>query len=69
MNESTMLSLLVRIENLVDKNRFVEAIRLTEREIENLKGITEQKCKRYKINKGYCKICTNVNCNLNTNKI
>ena len=32
MNESTMLSLLVRIENLVDKNRFVEAIRLTERE-------------------------------------
>ena len=64
-----MLSLLVRIENLVDKNRFVEAIRLTEREIENLKGITEQKCKRYKINKGYCKICTNANCNLNSNTI
>lgn len=69
MNESTMLSLLVKIENLVNKNRFVEAIRLTEREIENLKCITEQKCKRYKINKGYCRICTNTNCNLNTNKI
>lgn len=69
MEEKLMLSLLDRIEELVNKNRFVEARRLTERELENLQGITEQKCKAHKINKGYCKICSNSNCNLNNNEI
>ncbi len=68
MEEQAMLSLLDRFEDLVNKNRFVEARRLAEREIENLQGITEQKCKFHKVNKGYCNTCKNINCNLNNNK-
>ena len=69
MDEKVMLSLLDRFEDLVDKNRFVEARRLVEREIENLQGITEQKCKLHKRNKDYCNICSNLNCNLNNKEI
>ena len=68
MEEQVMLSLLDRFENLVNKNRLVEIRRLVEREIENLQGITEQKCKAHKINKDYCKRCSNLNCNLNNNE-
>ena len=63
MNETDMLIILERIIWLMEKNRFVEARRLVEREVENLQGITEQKCKRKQVNKGYCKICENLNCN------
>ena len=68
MEEKVMLNLLNRVEWLIIRNRFVEARRLVKREIENLKGITEQNCKPYKYNKDNCSTCKNLNCNLNNNK-
>lgn len=68
MNEETMIELLNRFEWLLERNRFVEARRLVKREIENLEGITEYKCKKIKINKGFCKTCENQNCNLKIKK-
>ena len=32
-----------------------------------IKGITETKCKKYKVNDGYCKKCDNIYCSLNKN--
>lgn len=62
-----MLEILDKIEWLIVRNRFIEARRIVKQELENLNGITEQKCKRLKINQGYCRICRNRNCNLNEN--
>lgn len=64
-----MLSILNRLEWLVLRNRSYEAKRLVKQEIENVKEITEKNCKRYKLNKTYCLICSNLNCNNNKNKI
>ena len=64
-----MLNILNRLEWLVVRNRSYEAKRLVKQEIENLKEITEKNCKRYKLNKTYCLICSNLNCNNNKNKI
>ncbi len=63
MKEADMLIILEKIIWLIERNRFVEARRLVEREVENLQGIMEQKCKRKKVNAGNCKICENLNCN------
>lgn len=62
-----MLEILDKIEWLIVRNRFIEARRIVKQELENLNGITEQKCKRLKINQVYCRICRNRNCNLNKN--
>ena len=62
------LNLLGRFNWLIDRNRTFEAKRLVKQEKENLLGITELECKRRKVNEGYCKVCTNRNCNLNQNK-
>lgn len=59
------LRILKRLNLLIERNRTFEARRVVIQEKENLLGITEQKCKRRKINQGYCKVCTNINCNLN----
>lgn len=63
-----MLEILDKIEWLIVRNRFIEARRIVKQELENLNGITEQKCKRLKINRGYCRICKNINCKLNKKK-
>lgn len=69
LNEDTYtLTLLDRFNWLIDRNRTFEAKRLVKQEKENLLGITEQQCKRRKVNEGYCRVCTNRNCNLNQNK-
>lgn len=60
--------LLERFEWLIVRNRFVEARRLVEQEIDNANGVTVEKCKRFKVNKGYCRVCTNYNCSNNENK-
>ena len=65
MEEADMLIILERIIWLIDRNRFVEARRLIQRELENLQGITEHTCKRKTVNKGCCKVCENLNCNEN----
>ena len=60
-----MLNILDKLNWLIVRNRSVAAKILVKREIENLKGITEKNCKSFKINKTYCKVCKNLNCNNN----
>lgn len=67
MEEQTMLRILDKFIWYIEKNRLLEAKRYVQQELDNIKGITETKCKRRKINKGYCNICKNRNCNLNAN--
>ena len=68
MEEITMLKVLDTIEWLIVRNRTVEAKRLVKQELDNLKDITQNKCKLLKVNKGYCRVCKNINCKLNENK-
>lgn len=69
LNEDTYtLNLLERFNWLIDRNRTFEAQRLVKQEKGNLLGITEQQCKRRKVNEGYCRVCANRNCKLNQNK-
>ncbi len=65
MNETDMLIILERVIWLIDRNRFLEARRLIKQELNNLKGITEQKCKDKNINESNCSVCENLNCNEN----
>lgn len=69
MEEKVMISLLDRFISYADGNRLVEAKRLAEQEINNVKGITEQKCKKRKLLINACSHCTNANCNLNTTQV
>lgn len=67
MNEEKMLVILNRIKNFINmdsKDLAQDYIRL---EIENLKGITEQRCKntKYYYYDWYCQYCSNLNCNQN----
>lgn len=68
-NEDTYtLNILDRFNWLIERNRTFEAKRVVIQEKNNLLGITEQICKLRPINKGYCRVCKNRNCNLNENK-
>lgn len=62
-----MLNIFDRLDWLIVRNRSFEAKRLIKQELENLKSITEKKCKRFKLNKTYCRVCKNLNCNNNKN--
>ena len=69
LNEDTYtLNILDRFNWLIERNRTFEAKRVVIQEKNNLLGITEQICKLRPINKGYCKVCKNLNCNLNEKK-
>ena len=63
-----MLNILDRLDWLIVRNRSYEAKRLVKQEIENIKEITEKNCRRYKLKKTYCQVCSNLNCNYNQNK-
>ena len=67
MEEQTMLRILDKFIWYSNRNRLFEAKRYVQQELDNIKGITETKCKRRKINKLYCNTCKNCNCNLNAN--
>lgn len=60
-----MLNILNRLDWLIVRNRSYEAKRLVKQEIENVKEITERNCRKYKLNKTYCQVCSNLNCNQN----
>ena len=64
-----MVILLYRFEECCDLNHLVLAKRLVRQEIENLKGITEQKCRKRKVREDYCNYCSNSNCNYNPKKV
>ena len=67
MEEQTMLRILDKFIWYSNRNRLFEAKRYVQQELDNIKGITETKCKRRKINKLYCNTCKNCNCKLNAN--
>lgn len=50
---------------LIDRNRLYEAKKYIEIQLENIKGITEQKCYKRKVRTDYCEHCVNTLCNLN----
>ena len=60
-------NLLERFEWLLIRNRFIEARRLVDQELDNANGVTVEKCKRFKLNKTYCNTCKNYNCSNNSN--
>lgn len=67
MEELKMLEVLNRIKICIERDSLDIARDLIELEIENLKGITEQKCKntKYYYYDWNCKYCSNLNCNQN----
>ena len=69
MEESKILEILNRIKVCVKSDSLNVAKELIKIEIENLKGITEQRCKntKYYFYDTYCKYCSNYNCNSNKN--
>lgn len=67
-DDSVMIQLLDRFNWYIERNRFIEARRLVIQELDNANGVTVQNCKRLKVNKGYCRVCTNYNCSKNENK-
>ena len=68
MEESKILEILNRIKVCVKSDSLNVAKELIKIEIENLKGITEQRCKNTKYYfYDTCKYCSNYNCNSNKN--
>ena len=70
MDNEKMRKILDRIELLIKQDSLDLAKGITKLEIENLKGITEQRCKntKYYFYDWYCQYCSNLNCNSNKNK-
>ena len=70
MDNVKMLEILNRIKVCIERDSLDIAKDLTELEIENLKGITEQRCKntKYYYYDWNCKYCENFNCSSNNNK-
>ena len=69
MHPYARLSDVVRTMNLlIKKNGLYEAKKYMEIQINNAKGLTEQKCFKRKVRADYCKHCVNSFCNLNKTK-
>lgn len=68
-DDSSIIQILNTFNWYIERNRFIEARRLVDQEINNANGVTVQNCKRFKVNKGYCRVCTNYNCTNNENKV
>lgn len=68
MEETKMLKILDTVGVLLEKDCLFEAKEYITIEIENLKGITQKKCRNTKYFFGnYCKYCSNLNCRENEN--
>lgn len=69
MKELKMLEILNRIKVCIEGDSVDIAKDLTKLELENLKGITEERCKntKYYFYDCYCKYCNNLNCESNKN--
>lgn len=67
MVELEMLKILNRIKVCIERDSLDIAKDLTKLEIENLKGITEQRCKntKYYYYGWYCQYCSNLTCGSN----
>lgn len=69
MDNEKMIKILKRIELLIEQDSLDLAKSMTNLEIENIMGITEQRCKstKYYFYDFYCKYCNNLNCHSNQN--
>lgn len=70
MEETTMLELLNRIKICIDRDSLDIAKDLIRLEIENLKDLTQKKCKdtKYYYYERSCQNCKNINCSSNMNR-
>ena len=70
MDNVKMFEILNRIKMCIKRDSLDIAKDLIKIEIENLKGITEQRCKntKYYYYDWNCKYCENFNCSSNNNK-
>ena len=70
MDNVKMFEILYRIKICIKRDSLDIAKDLIKIEIENLKGITEQRCKntKYYYYDWNCKYCENFNCSSNNNK-
>ena len=69
MEKYKIAILVYRLEKCCNLNHLVVAKKMVKQEIENLKGITEQNCKRRKLREDNCNYCTNTNCKFNPNEL
>ena len=69
MDNEKIIKILDRIELFIKQDSLDLAKGITKLEIENLKGITEQRCQntKYYYYDWYCQYCSNFNCNSNKN--
>lgn len=69
MDNEKMIKILERIKLFIEQDSLDLAKDMTRLEIENLMGITEQRCKntKYYFYDFYCKYCNNLNCHNNQN--
>lgn len=70
MENLEMLNILKRIELFLKKDSLDLARETVRLELENLKGITEEKCQKNRLycDDWYCQYCSNMNCTSNMNK-
>ena len=55
------------LDSFIETNNRFLARRVVQEELYKIKGITETKCKKHKVNDGYCRKCDNIYCSLKTN--
>lgn len=66
MEKGNFLEILIRIRSCIKRNEIFVAKSYINLEINNLIGITEKECKKYKsFNSWYCYNCRNKNCGAN----
>lgn len=70
MEETKMIKILDILRNLLRADNIYEAREYVKIELENLTGVTEEKCKntKYYFYDCFCKYCSNTNCSSNKNK-
>lgn len=70
MENLEMLKILRKIKLFLNKDSIDLARDLAQLELDNLKGITQERCKNKKYNfyDWYCVYCSNLNCESNKNK-
>lgn len=69
MENVIMLDILKRIKMFLLEDKIDLARELAELELDNIKGLTEERCKntKYYFYNSYCKYCSNLNCPSNSN--
>ena len=69
MEELKLLEILKRVKNILEQDNLFIAREYIQLEINNLKGLTQEKCKNtmYHFYPTYCQYCSNVNCADNKN--